>query len=112
MGNLPLASEEDGLPAMKAGLCIEHQEQVRLGQRWRLDPDSHAILMGRDIDAAGAHLAVEFTGFSRDLSTVAAGGRSMLRAEFTGDDGAPITVMMDRELLRKVVQYAEVHLED
>jgi hypothetical protein len=68
--------------------------------------------MGKDIEAAGALLAVGFEGFSRDLGTIAAGAGSLLRAEFTGDDGGPIRVMLDRELLRKVVQYAEVHLED
>lgn len=110
VGDLRLSPKGDDYPLMRAGLCIEHQEAVRLGERWRLDPESNAILMGRDIDAAGAYLAVGFDGFSRDIGTVAAGGETMLRAEFTGDDGAPLRVMLDRELLRKVVQYAEGHL--
>ncbi len=111
VGMLRLTPEGEGYPLMQAGVCIEHQEAIRLGERWRYHPKDHAILMGKDITASGSLLAVDFKEFSADMETVAAGGATMRRATFDGDDGSAIHVMMDLAVLRKLVEWAEVQLE-
>lgn len=112
MGLLRLTPEDEGYPLQQTSLCIEHQEAIRLGERWRYHMEDQTILMGKDIEVAGSLLAVDFKSFSTDLETVAAGGATMLRATFEGDDGGLIRLMLDREVLRKLVEWAEVRLED
>jgi hypothetical protein len=107
-----LTPEDKGYPLLQKSLCIEHQEAIRLGERWRYHVEDETILMGKDIEIAGSLLAVDFKGFSADMETVAAGGATMLRAVFEGDDGGLIRLMFDREVLRKLVEWAEVRLED
>jgi hypothetical protein len=106
--NYPLTTKG---PLLSAPVCKEHKDAMDAGEPWRARAEDQAILMGKDIKLAGSQLAVSWDGFSRDLETSTSGGPHMLRARFTGDDGEPITVMMNLDTLRALVESAEVQLE-